>query len=82
MEMCKLCELHQHLSVQPITFWVEWDNGGRPYLVTDRAGLPHPLPVVYCPICGRKLPNVRQEAQAEPPKEAEGAEAADGEQNG
>lgn len=79
VKLCVLCRMHKKMSLGPAgALWLEKDSTGDALLmVEDVVGrtLPVPVPVLFCPACGRDFrPRKEETAEGLLPVSAENME--------
>lgn len=79
VKLCALCRMHKKLSLGPAgALWLEKDSTGDALLMVEAVvgrTLPVPVPVLFCPACGRDFrPRKEETAEGLLPVSAENME--------
>lgn len=79
VKLCALCRMHKKLSLGPEgALWLEKDSTGDALLMVEAVvgrTLPVPVPVLFCPACGRDFrPRKEETAEGLLPVSAENME--------
>lgn len=79
IKLCALCRMHKKLSLGPAgALWLEKDSTGDALLMVEAVvgrTLPVPVPVLFCPACGRDFrPRKEETAEGLLPVSAENME--------
>ena len=80
VKLCALCRMHKKLSLGPAgALWLEKDSTGGALLMVEAVvgrTLPVPVPVLFCPACGRDFrPRKEETAEGLLPVSAENMES-------
>lgn len=64
-KLCELCGMHKKLNIGPAgALWLEKDSTGDALLMVEAVvgrTLPVPVPVLFCPACGRDFRQRKEE---------------------
>lgn len=77
VKLCALCRMHKKLSLGPAgALWLEKDSTGDALLMVEAVvGRTLPVPVLFCPACGRDFrPRKEETAEGLLPVSAENME--------